>query len=169
VVKSYIYSVMTSADLIEAKRAGMGMDDWTEARLHFLPHLGYVVRDEAGKLHGVGCVLWIGRGKSGKAVGMFSLTNEFRRERAARLVFRRAVEVIELALLTTPKIFAQPDPDIAEAEGFMTRLGFVNEGREWVRYGGSYPSNSLSSDSRGVVRADEVPSSDGDGSRAPAS
>lgn len=163
------YSVMTNADLIEAKRAGMAMDDWTDARLHYLPLLGYIARDEAGKIQGMGCVAWIGRGKSGKAVGIFSITDEFRRERAARLVFRRAVEVIDLVLLTTPKIFAQPDPNIASAEPFMRRLGFVNEGKEWVRYGAGYPGNHLSSDGGRVVRTDALPSADGNGGRAPAS
>lgn len=156
------YSVMTNADLVEAKHAGMAMDDWTDARLHFLPHIGYVVRDEAGKLQGIGCVLWIGRGKSGKAVGIFSITDELRRERAASLVFRRAIEVLDLALMTTPKIFAQPDPDIALAEPFMRRLGFVNEGREWVRYAGD-PDDHLGGDGSGVVRSDEISNANGNG------
>lgn len=154
------FSVMTNADLIDAWRAGMIMDDWTEARLHFLPQIGYIARDDHGKIQGVGCVVWIGRGKSGKAVGAFSITDEFRRERAAGLVLRRAIEVIDLALLTTPKIFAMPDPDIEKAKPFMQRLGFVEEGREWVRYGSS---GHLGSDGRGVVRADAVSNPNGNG------
>ena len=162
------YSVMTNDDLIEARHAGMIMDDWTDARLHFLPQIGYIARDERGKIQGVGCVAWIGRGKSGKAVGAFSITDAFKRERAAGLVLRRAIEVIELALMTTPKIFAMPDPDIERARPFMQRLGFVEEGKEWVRYGAGYSSDHLSGDGRGVVCTDEIPNADGDGGRSPA-
>ena len=161
------YSVMTNADLIEAWRAGMIMDDWTEARLHFLPQIGYIARDDSGKIQGVGCVAWIGRGKSGKAVGAFSITDEFRQERAARLVLRRAIEVIELALLTTPKIFAMPDPDIDKSQPFMRRLGFVEEGREWVRYA-SNPDDRVGSDGGGIVRSDAISNADGNGGRSPA-
>jgi RimJ/RimL family protein N-acetyltransferase len=163
------YSVLTNEGLIEAHRAGMIMDDWTDARLHFLPQIGYIARDEHGKIQGVGCVAWIGRGKSGKAVGAFSITDAFRRERAAGLVLRRAIEVIELALMTTPKIFAVPDPDIERSRPFMKRLGFIEEGREWVCYGAGYSNDHLSGDGRGVVCTDEISNADGNGGRAPAS
>lgn len=159
-----IYSVMTNADLIEAKHAGLIMEGWTDARLHFLPQIGYIARDESGKIQGVGCVMWIGRGKSGKAVGSFSITDEFRAGRAAGLAFRRAVEVIDLALMTTPKIFAIPDPNIERSKPFMERLGFVEEGREWVRYGRGY----IGSNHHRVVRAGAISNADGNGDRAPA-
>jgi CBS domain-containing protein len=162
---------MTSEDLIAAKHAGMAMEGWPDARLHYLPHIGYIARDETGKIQAVGCVAWIGRSaKSGKAVGIFSITDEFRRERAAALAYRRCIEVIDLALLITPKIFAEPDRDIEKAEPFMRRLGFAPEGKEWVRHAGT----SIRRDGihgrggSGLVCDGSLPVADGDGHRAPA-
>ena len=156
------FSVLTNADLIEARNLGMAMDGWTDARLHFLPALGYVARAEDGRLVGIGCVAWVGKGKSGKAVGILSLSEDFRQSSAARWLFRRAAEVIDLALLTSPKVFATPDESIKAAIPFLERLGFVCIGREWVRHA-SDPDDRFSRDSRRIVRDDAVSVADGNG------
>jgi hypothetical protein len=128
------FTKATHLDLIEARDAGLGWDDWSDARLYYLPILGYVARDEAGKMQGIGVVAWFGDQSKGIALGCFHLTEEFRQSPAARWVHRRAIFVIETMLLMTPKIYATLDPEIPNAEKWLRALGFQPEGDEWVRY-----------------------------------
>ena len=119
------YHDATSESLIEARAAGLAMNDWSPGRLHYLPVMGYFGRDETGKMQGIGCVIWIGKGINRKAVGVFSITDELRGDPAVRWIFKRAVEVIRTVHLVTPRIYAAPDPEIEKAIPFMQRLGFV--------------------------------------------
>lgn len=124
-----------------------GWEDWSNAKLYWLPMLGYAAFLGAD-LVGVGAVYWIGSKSAGRAMGCFALDEKFRADRRSRWVHRRAVEILTLADIEIPKIYADLDNDIPKAREFMERLGFVQEGGEWVRYGRSNSGSSLSS---GVV------------------
>lgn len=143
----------TENDMIEARDIGFGWDGWSDGRLKCLPILGYVARDEAGSMQGIGVVAWIGPTHTGYAVGSFYMTEEFRRHPSAPMVHRRALIVIERVLNNiTDRIVAQPDPKIPNAAAWLKRLGFVDEGEDWVRYKHANSGNgSISSGDGGIV------------------
>jgi len=83
--------------LIEARALGWGgWDEWSEARLRYLPMLGYAAR-RGDALVGVGCVVWLGTMSAGRAIGCFALTENFRKSKHSRWVLRQAIEVLALA------------------------------------------------------------------------
>jgi len=139
------YEPATYEDLIEARELGWGgWEDWSVARLRYLPLLGYAARDEADALQGVGCVAWIGSRSDGMALGTFAITEEFRASPHSRWVHRRALEVLSVAHRAAPLIYAQLDTDIPQAREFIERLGFVDIGEWWVRDAGD-PGSAESS------------------------
>lgn len=127
-----------------------GWEDWTEARLYYLPMLGYAAF-LGEELVGIGAVYWMGKPTTGRAVAGFALDPQFREDRRSRWVHRRAIEVLALAHREMPVIYAEADKDIPKAQGFMERLGFrPDKDGEWVHDGRGSNSNSSIS---GVVRA----------------
>lgn len=124
----------TNEDLIEAQKLGLGWVGWSPAMLHFLPTLGYTGRDENGVMQGIGCIVWVGRGETKKAIGAFMVTDAFRRDPAFPLIYRRALEILQIALLQSPRVYAEPGPESEHAESFLHSLGFVPQvdSKEWV-------------------------------------
>jgi hypothetical protein len=121
--------------LIEAKRNGMGWEDWSDLRLKYLPIIGYVGRNEAGDFVGLGVIAWLGNPTDGLAVGCFHLRDEYRATAGARWVHRRALKLLAAMLTITPKVHATADGSIPGAARWLERLGFVRvDGDEWVRW-----------------------------------
>lgn len=128
------YSNATHLDMIEARDLGLGWDGWSNARLYYLPILGYVARDEAGGMQGIGVVALIEGRMDGFAIGCFHITEKFRLHPSSRWVHRKALFVIDTMLLMTPRIYATADPEIPGAERWLRRLGFEPHGEdEWLR------------------------------------
>lgn len=142
----FIVEPITYHHLIEARDLGWGgWEKWGDAYLRYLPMVGYAARSSDGALIGVGCVVWIGKPSTGRAIGCFAITEEFRANPRSRWVHRLAIEVLELAHEATPVIYADVDKDIPNAVEFLARLGFVEENGEWIKRHGIYDSRSSGS------------------------
>lgn len=128
------YHNATHLDMIEARDLGFGWDGWSNARLYYLPILGYVARDDLGDMKGIGVVALLEGRRDGIALGCFHLTEDFRKHPSSRWVHRRALFVIDTMLLMSSKIYATADPEIPGAVAWLRRLGFEHLGDdEWVR------------------------------------
>lgn len=113
---------------------GGAWDKLSDARLRFLPMIGYAIRNEDGRLVAAGGVVWFGR----HAEGVFALTEDFRADsNRSRWVHRAAVEVLGLAHRIAPVIHARVDDNIPSARRWMERLGFKpsEDGGEYWEHG----------------------------------
>lgn len=130
---SYEFEPLNYRDVIEARALGWGgWDGWSEARLRYLPLLGYAVRRDGRDLVGIGCIAWIGDQSTGHAIGCFSITEEYRQDPRSRWVHRRALEVLALAHEVTPVVYAHLDQEIPNARAFIERLGFREIEGDWI-------------------------------------
>lgn len=154
------YEPLVWQHIREATALGWGgWEKWSDARLRYLPMLGYAARNDAGDLIGVGGIFWIGK----TAHACLALTPEFVAHPRSRWVHRQALEVISLAHRLSPVIVADADLTVRRSQEFLERLGFKTEdGEHWTHgvYGAGSAGGGLIRDEQCLV--DRVAGGSGD-------